>query len=163
MTDVTTTERPAGLSDELLRDTAAKVGVCVRPIIRRVVDTTSGESETVPLPCGSTRERVCLPCAQKARRLRIQQCREGWHRTDDPAADDEDQADDPDPEPVELEPDDDGEPVSVRRRSTRRLPQFPPLPVAPMERRTVGHELTSPTGETYRPSTFLTLTLPSYG
>ena len=159
-TPTTVTARPVALSDELLRDTAAKVGVCVRPIIRRVVDTTTGESETVPLACGSTRERVCPPCAAKARRLRVQQCREGWHRTDDPA--DEDQADDP----VDDEPGPDqaaNDQASVRRRSTRRLPQFPPLPVAPMERRTVGRELTSPTGETYRPSTFLTLTLPSYG
>jgi len=156
----TTRERPVGLSDELVRDTAAKVGVCVRPIIRRVVDTTTGESETVPLPCGSTRELVCPPCALKARRLRVQQCREGWHRTDDPA-DDQEQAD-PDPDPTPGECDSEQVP-SVRRRSTRRLPQFPPLPVAPMEPRTVGRELTSPTGETYRPSTFLTLTLPSYG
>ncbi|MGH3460112.1 MAG: replication initiator, partial [Kribbellaceae bacterium] len=78
MTTTTTEQRPV-LSDELLRDTAAKVGVCVRPIIRRVVDTITGESETVPLPCGSTRERVCPSCATRARRLRIQQCREGWH------------------------------------------------------------------------------------
>src|SRR5262245_28093077 len=138
----TVTPRPVALSDELLRDTAAKLGVCVRPIIRRVVDTTTGESETVPLPCGSTRERVCPPCAQKARRLRVQQCREGWHRTDDPA-DDEDQADNP--EPGELHHDT-GDLAAVRRRSTRRLPQFPPLPVAPMEPRTVGRELTSPSG-----------------
>ncbi|MGH3484716.1 MAG: replication initiator [Nocardioidaceae bacterium] len=163
MTATTATPRPAGLSDELLRDTAAKLGVCVRPIIRRVVDTTTGESETVPLPCGSTRERACPPCAQKARRLRVQQCREGWHRTDDPANDDEDQAAGPEPESVEAEHGPAEQASSVRRRSTRRLPQFPPLPVTPMERRTVGRELTSPTGETYRPSTFLTLTLPSYG
>jgi len=163
MTEVTVTARPPGLSDELLRDTAAKLGVCVRPIIRRVTDTATGESETVPLPCGSTRERVCPPCAAKARRLRIQQCREGWHRTDEPA-DNEDQSDDSGPEPDDPESGGgDLDSASVRRRSTRRLPQFPPLPVAPMERRTVGRELTSPTGETYRPSTFLTLTLPSYG
>jgi hypothetical protein len=164
MTTPTIAPAPGVLSDELLRDTAAKVGVCVRPIIRRVVDTQTGESETVPLPCGSTRERICPSCAAKARRLRIQQCREGWHRTDDPAADrDADQGDEPNPEPVEPDSEQDEQASSVRRRSTRRLPQFPPLPVAPMERRTVGREMISPTGETYRPSTFLTLTLPSYG
>jgi len=163
MTEVTMTARPPGLSDELLRDTAARLGVCVRPLIRRVTDTTTGESETVPLPCRSTRERVCPPCAARARRLRVQQCREGWHRTDEPA-DNEDQADNFGPESDDPESGGgDLDSASVRRRSTRRLPQFPPLPVAPMERRTVGHELTSPSGETYRPSTFLTLTLPSYG
>jgi len=158
-----TAARPAAMSDQALRDIAAKLGVCVRPILRRVTDTTTGESETVPLPCGSTRERVCPPCATKARRLRIQQCREGWHRTDDPA--DQDQANDPESAAGPVEPDHDhgGDLAPLRHRSTRRLPQFPPLPVAPMEHRTVGRELTSPTGKTYRPSTFLTLTLPSYG
>ena len=34
----------------------------------------------MPIPCGSTREAVCPPCADKARGLRMQQCREGWHR-----------------------------------------------------------------------------------
>lgn len=43
------TAGPEVLPDELLRDTAAKVGVRVRPIIRRVTDTTTGESETAPL------------------------------------------------------------------------------------------------------------------
>jgi replication initiator protein RepSA len=161
-TTTTTAADPDVLSDELLRDTAAKVGVCVRPLIRQVTDTQTGESEVVPLACGSTREAVCPSCATKARRLRMQQCRDGWHRTDDPA-DVDDQADD-DPKP---DPDDDStdaEGLPVRRRSTRRLVGFPPLPLAPgVEDRTVGRELTSPTGQTYRPSTFLTLTLPSYG
>jgi hypothetical protein len=163
-TPATTAADPEVLSDELLRDTAAKVWVCVRPLIRRVIDTQTGESEVVPLSCGSTRAAVCPSCAAKARRLRMQQCRDGWHRTDDPA-DLADQAVAPEPEP---EPDDEnagaGEDPPVRRRSTKRLAQFPPLPVAPdVEDRTVGRELTSPTGVTYRPSTFLTLTLDSYG
>ena len=154
------------IPDELLAEVAENHGVCARPVLREVTDTATGESELVPIPCGSTREKVCPPCAAKARRLRMQQCRDGWHRTDDPA--DHDQADDPadDPAPTP-EPEGEGaargEGPPVRRRSTRRLAQFPPLPVAPMERRTVGRELTSPSGETYRPSTFLTLTLPSYG
>jgi len=169
------TEWPEALSDDLLADTAARAGVCVRPIVRRVTDTTTGESETVPIACGSTRASVCPSCAAKARRLRMQQCREGWHRTDDPA-DNEDQADEPDPEPEpngEAAEGDEG--PAVRRRSTRRLTEvldgdgnvikeFDPLPLAPdVERRTVGRELTSPTGARYRPSTFLTLTFPSYG
>jgi len=129
-------------------------------VIRRVIDTATGEAEIVALPCCSTRERVCKPCATKARRLRMDQCRAGWHRTDDPAGQD----DGPEPDPDD--PDDSaGSDTSapVRRRSTRRLPQFPPLPVVPMEHRTVGRELASPNGKVYRPSMFLTLTLPSYG
>jgi len=154
--------------DELLRHTAERVGICVRPVIRRIIDNETGELvATVPLPCGSTRERACRPCATKARRLRMDQCRAGWHRTDDPADLDDDpadQTDDSDSDPAD--PDDsDGSDTSapVHRRSTRRLPQFPPLPVVPMEHRTVGRELASPNGKVYRPSMFVTLTLPSYG
>jgi hypothetical protein len=33
----------------------------------------------VPIRCGATREQVCPSCAQRNRRLRMQQCREGWH------------------------------------------------------------------------------------
>jgi hypothetical protein len=149
------------VSDELLRHAAERVGVCVRPIVRRIIDNQTGEVvATVPLACGSTRERVCKPCATKARRLRMDQCRAGWHRTDDPADQDDDP--EPDPEPPDADDGSDARPT-VRRRSTRRLPQFPPLPVVPMEHRTVGRELTSPNGRTYRPSMFVTLTLPSYG
>src|SRR5918996_5908577 len=83
---MTIPERPPEVADELLRDTAAKVGTCVRPLVRRVTDTTTGESQTVPLPCGSTKASVCPSCADKNRRIRMQQCREGWHRTDDPAS-----------------------------------------------------------------------------
>ena len=121
------------VTDELLRHTAERVGVCVRPVIRRIIDNETGELvATVPLQCGSTRERVCKPCAAKARRLRMDQCRAGWHRTDDPTDLDDD--DDLGPDPAD--PDDgDGSDArpKVRRRSTRRLPQFPPLPVVPME------------------------------
>src|SRR5262245_10043116 len=118
MTTTTTMADPDVLSDELLRDTAATVGVCVRPLIRRVTDTTTGESETVPLACGSTRASVCPSCAAKARRLRMQQCRDGWHRTDDPADHQADDGTEPEAAP---EPDNGaGEGSPVRRRSTRR-------------------------------------------
>jgi len=149
------------ITDELLRFSAERVGVCVRPVVRRIIDKETREVvATVPLPCGSTRERACKPCAAKARRLRMDQCREGWHRADDPAELDGDGS-----EPDSESADGDGPEgqASVRRRSTKRLPQFPPLPVVPMEHRTVGRELASPNGKVYRPSMFVTLTLPSYG
>lgn len=44
----------------------------------------TGDVRTVPIRCGSTRESVCPPCATKARRVRMQQYREGWHLTEDP-------------------------------------------------------------------------------
>src|SRR5690606_16941545 len=54
--------------------------------------------------------------------------------------------------------------IEVRDEAGGVVKEFPPLPLAPrVERRTVGRELTSPSGVTYRPSTFVTLTLPSYG
>jgi hypothetical protein len=34
-----------------------------------VTDRETGAGERVTLPCGSTRESVCAPCAAKARRL----------------------------------------------------------------------------------------------
>ena len=48
-------------------------------------------------------------------------------------------------------------------RSTRRRQDAPDLPRVPLEDRTVGQTFTAPDGTTYRPSMFLTLTLPSYG
>ena len=173
-TPTTTAADPEVLTDELLRDTAAKVGVCVRPLIRRVTDTDTGESEVVPLSCGSTRASVCPSCAAKARRLRMQQCRDGWHRTDDPAEIIDQADDEPEPEPDDADAGA-GDSSPVRRRSTKRLTEvtdddgnvvkkFPPLPLAPdVEDRTVGRVYTSPDGKVYRPSMFLTLTLPSYG
>jgi hypothetical protein len=50
-----------------------------------------------------------------------------------------------------------------RVRSTRRRQDAPDLPRRPIDSRTVGREYQAPEGKTYRPSLFLTLTLPSYG
>ena len=50
----------------------------------RRIDTTTGRIDIVPVPCGSTREDQCRPCAEKARRLRMAQCREGWHLDAEP-------------------------------------------------------------------------------
>src|SRR3954454_6046313 len=69
---------------DVLRETAVEFGVCVRPLAMRRVNLDSGEVEIVDLSCGSTRAAVCPSCAAKARKLRAQQCREGWHLTQDP-------------------------------------------------------------------------------
>jgi hypothetical protein len=58
---------------------------------------------------------------------------------------------------------DDDESGDRRVRSTRRRQDAPELPRVPMEDRTIGRVFTTPDGRTYRPSMFLTLTLPSYG
>jgi len=88
----------------------------------------------------------------------MQQCTEGWHRTDEPEhrpalpvdegqVDDEDQADD----------------EERRVRSTRRRQDAPDLPRVPQEDRTVGRVFATADGREYRPSMFLTMTMPSYG
>ena len=72
------------VTPDMARQLAVAQGVCVRPLIRRVFDRDTETETRVALACGSTREAVCPPCAQKARVLRMQQCAEGWHRTDEP-------------------------------------------------------------------------------
>jgi Replication initiator protein, pSAM2 len=131
-------------------------GVCARPVVARVMDNESGEVRVVPIACGSTREDRCPPCAERAKRLRMQQCREGWHLDTEPEfAPEDDEADDGQGEEQE---------GSERRvRSTRRRPDVSELPRLPMEARTIGRVYVAPDGKTYRPSMFLTFTLGSYG
>jgi hypothetical protein len=187
------------LSAEVAHALAEQHGVCIRPVAMRRIDTTTGRVEVVPVPCGSPREDQCRPCADKARRLRMAQCRDGWHLDTEPVIDrakpSEQQTElmaaradlaaaytqcqalgdeasceqiaesvaeldtelraagvrgrltplDPPPKPV--------------KRSTRRRQDAPNLPRRRIERRTVGQVF----GGRYRPSTFLTLTLDTYG
>jgi hypothetical protein len=187
------------LSTEVAQVIAEQHGVCIRPLAMRRIDTTTGRVDIVPVACGSTREEQCRPCADKARRLRMAQCREGWHLDTEPvieratpsgeqqelmaaradlllaytqcrAAGDQDSCEqiadsvaeldhqlralgvrgrlaplDPAPKPV--------------KRSTRRRQDSPNLPRRPIERRTLGQVFAG----RYRPSTFVTLTLDSYG
>ncbi|RJS47798.1 replication initiation protein [Nocardioides cavernaquae] len=142
---------------------ADHVGVCRRPLLRKVTDRLTGQVTSVPIPCGSTRASVCPACADKARRLRMQQCREGWHLVDDPLPDD-DLEDPPDLDEDDEEPDEQEPNCDRRVRSTRRLDGFSDLPKVQPEYTTLGRTFTDPrTGVTFRPSMFITLTLPSYG
>jgi replication initiator protein RepSA len=72
------------LTGDVAKQLAEDHGVCVRPLAMRRIDLTTGRVDVVPVPCGSTREDVCRPCADKARRLRMAQCRQGWHLEDEP-------------------------------------------------------------------------------
>ena len=147
------------LTAEMVQAVADQVGVCRRPFLRKVTDRATGELATVPIPCGSTRASVCPACADKARRLRMQQCREGWHLTDDPLPPAPSQDDEPDQDDKE-----DEAPTERRVRSTQRLADFPDLPKVAPEHTSVGRTFTDPkTGAVFRPSMFITLTLPSYG
>ena len=72
------------LASDVIAATAEQHGVCVRPFTMEVGDLDTGELRYVAVPCGSTVESVCGPCARKARALRMAQCREGWHLTEEP-------------------------------------------------------------------------------
>jgi hypothetical protein len=72
------------LATDVVKAAAEQHGVCVRPFTMEVGDRETGELRYVAVPCGSTVESVCGPCARKARALRITQCREGWHLTEEP-------------------------------------------------------------------------------
>ena len=130
----------------------------------------TGTDTRVAIPCGSTRACKCKACAEKARRLRIQQCSEGWHRDTEPemrrttlveAADDR-PADDRRLRSVAATPRL-WACVGRRIRSTRRRSDMPDLPRVAMEDRTIGRTFGPGDGREYRPSMFVTLTLPSYG
>ena len=72
------------LAADVVAAVADQHGVCIRPFTMEVGDPDTGELRYVPLPCGSTVASVCGPCARKARALRMAQCREGWHLTEEP-------------------------------------------------------------------------------
>jgi replication initiator protein RepSA len=72
------------VSADVVQALAEQHGVCLRPLAMRRIDTTTGRVDIVPVPCGSIREDHCRPCADKARRLRMVQCRQGWHLDEEP-------------------------------------------------------------------------------
>ncbi|MBT0773163.1 hypothetical protein KIH74_29740 [Kineosporia sp. J2-2] len=184
-------------------DVAIAHGVCVRPITQRVTDTHTGEVTLVDVPCGATLESKCLPCAERARRLRVHQCRAGWHAETDPIPD-EDPSNGAQQDLVAIRADvtsardeflhlgdrdaaeaatesldaidaelrdlgvrgslDRETPSGTRRkRSTRRRQDAPDLPKRAMAKTTVGQTFTGNNGQVYRPSMFVTVTLPGYG
>ncbi|MDQ3988253.1 MAG: replication initiator protein [Actinomycetota bacterium] len=187
------------LTNDVVAALAEEHGVCPRPLVLRRIDTTTGRVDVVPVPCGSTREDQCRPCADKARQLRAVQCRQGWHLETEPLV----ERAQPTEEHKELlavradlfaayteckaSGDLDGceriaesvteldaairatglrgrltpldPPPGPKRRSTRRRQDAPNLPRRPVQSRTVGRVFAGK----YRPSTFLTLTLGSYG
>lgn len=189
---------------ELARATAEAVGACTRPIAVRRIDPATGERRVVGIPCGATRVSVCPTCADRARRLRMHQAREGWHRDTEPeivkaepthkqrallearahligqyrtavTAEDQEQAAELHPRIEDLDrqlrgtglrgvlPSVDAPHTPKRTRSTRRRQDVPDLPRHRVAATTVGRSFAGRDGRVFRPSTFLTLTLPSYG
>ncbi|WP_254858348.1 replication initiator [Protofrankia sp. BMG5.30] len=82
------------LARQVLEAVAVDNGVCLRPLAMRRIDLTTGETETVPVPCGATLASKCPPCADRARRLRMAQCKAGWHLDDEPLPDPDPPTDD---------------------------------------------------------------------
>ncbi|WP_425560312.1 replication initiator [Luedemannella flava] len=73
------------LAADALRLVAETHGVCVRPLAIRRIDTHTGQADVIEVPCGARLASKCKPCAERNRRLRLQQMREGWHLVDEPA------------------------------------------------------------------------------
>ncbi|WP_228808424.1 helitron helicase-like domain-containing protein [Nocardia farcinica] len=185
---------------ELAAAAAEQHGVCRRPLPMLSTDPDTGESKYVGAPCKSTLECVCPACAARARVVRIQQCREGWHIEEEPVIDkqpptaqqtelfdarailadeyakaradgDEEAAQGIAEMVAEIDvelratgirgklPALDLEAKPVRKRSTRRRQEQPDLPRRKVAKTTVGRQYAGK----YRPSMFVTLTLPSYG
>jgi Replication initiator protein, pSAM2 len=69
---------------DVLTALAEEAGVCVRPLAIRRTDLDTGVTEFVDVPCGARLASKCKPCAERNRRLRRQQIREGWHLEDEP-------------------------------------------------------------------------------
>jgi hypothetical protein len=187
------------LSTDIAQAVAEQNGVCVRPLAMRRIALGTGRVDVVPVPCGSTRADQCRPCADKARRLRMVQCREGWHLDAEPVIERAEPSEEQqelmaaradlftayadctqanDLQACEQIADSVAEldaalralgvrgrltplnaPPKPKKRSTRRRQDAPNLPRRPVEKRTLGRVFAG----RYRPSTFLTLTLDTYG
>ncbi|MFF5206625.1 replication initiator [Streptosporangium sp. NPDC000396] len=175
-------------------------GVCIRPIELKRLDTHTGTIEPFDIPCGTTSEAKCPPCAQRNKQLRKAQCREGWHLETEPVAEPHPATEDQkwliefraDVQAKRDQAERDGEDTAdwdeaiagidteinaagmrgnvlggrtapKRSRSTRRRQDAPDLPKRARQNTTLGRTFTAPDGKVYRPSLFVTLTLPSYG
>src|SRR5258707_3277729 len=87
MTDGTT--RAARLAHPLARDALRQItqdrGGCIRPVQLRRTDLDTGQVTQILIPCGATLDTTCPACAKRARSLRAEQCRDGWHLENEPA------------------------------------------------------------------------------
>jgi hypothetical protein len=163
---------PAFMPDPAtIEELALSHGVCVRPLALKATDSATGETTIVSVPCGARLAVKCPPCADRARRLRVWQCVQGWHLDDEtdfgepPEADASAGTDDvKDPlTPAGPSGDDADQDKGRRVRSTRRRQDAADLPSRTMAPTTLGRVYLGADGKRFRPSMFVTLTLPSYG
>jgi hypothetical protein len=73
------------LAREVVKAVAIEHGVCIRPVAMRRTDLATGATEIINMPCGHTLASVCPPCAERKRKIRATQCREGWHLETEPS------------------------------------------------------------------------------
>ncbi len=67
-----------------LRQVTQDRGGCIRPVQLRRTNLDTGEVTQILIPCGATLETVCPACAKRAKSLRAEQCRDGWHLEHEP-------------------------------------------------------------------------------
>src|SRR5215475_619050 len=72
------------LARTAIRDLTLAAGGCIRPVQMRRTNTITNETDHQMIPCGSTLEAVCPACAERAKSLRAEQCRDGWHLEEEP-------------------------------------------------------------------------------
>ena len=72
---------------DAIRAVAENHGACLHPIQLRRINTDTGQTDQVLIPCGATLASKCPPCAERAKVLRAAQCREGWHLDAEPIPD----------------------------------------------------------------------------
>ena len=60
-----TNSHSPSFGDGVAAEYAATKAVCVRPLVREVTDRLTGATQRVVIPCGSTLESSCKPCADK--------------------------------------------------------------------------------------------------
>jgi replication initiator protein RepSA len=69
---------------DVMQAVAVDYGVCTRPITVRRIDLDTGETTVIDVPCGATLASKCPSCAERRKRLRMAQCRVGWHLENEP-------------------------------------------------------------------------------
>src|SRR5215813_1931939 len=72
---------------DAIRAVAENHGACLHPVQLRRINTQTGATEAVLIPCGATLASICPPCADRAKTLRAAQCAEGWHLDTEPIPD----------------------------------------------------------------------------
>ena len=72
---------------DAVRAVAENHGACLRPVQLRRINTDTGQTDQILIPCGATLASKCPPCAERAKTLRATQCAEGWHLEAEPITD----------------------------------------------------------------------------